>query len=103
MANGRGGQSLERARQTLEEALEDADNPVAATRALRRVAARFQFRYDDQRKAFRWKAEKLLRPFFEPSFRPFIGSDGIALKAAKAAVWVALDSAWEANAGADGR
>ena len=72
--------------QRFERAVEDADNPVAAVRALRRVASRLPARYQGQRDVVRWEAEQALRPFFREM-------DGA--RAAKAAVWAALDGVWD--------
>ena len=60
-------------------------NPVGAARALQRVAARHTLEFEGQRDAFRWEAEKLLRPYFRD-----LDPD----QAAKAIAWLALDAAW---------
>lgn len=77
--------------QRFERAVEGAHNPVAAVRALRRVAAHLPARYQGQRDAVRWAAELALRPFF----RELKGD-----RAAKAAVWAALDGIWERRSAA---
>lgn len=68
-------------------AVEGGDgNPVGAARALQRVAARHELPLTTSRDAFRWGAEKALRPFFA-SMAPE--------EAAKAVTWLALDAAWQ--------
>lgn len=79
----------------LQAAVQKVDNPVAAVRAVRRVVARLPARYKGQRDAIRWEAELAVRPFFEADLRPFLGEDGAPLKAAKAAIWAALDEIWD--------
>ncbi len=74
--------------QRLERAVEGADNPVAAVRALRRAAARLPVRYQGQRDALRWASERALRPFF----RKLKGDT-----AAKAAIWAVLDGLWDGS------
>ncbi len=61
-------------------------NPVGAARALQRVAARHDLPSPSSRDAFRWKAEKALRPYFA-CLTPE--------NAAKAVTWLALDAAWQ--------
>ena len=86
-SESRTGQVLPRnVLQQFERAVEGADNPVAAVRALRRVASRLPARYQGQRDVVRWEAEQALRPFF----REITGA-----RAAKAAVWAALDGVWD--------
>jgi len=80
--------ALAQALNALQGEIRDTDNPVGAARAVRRVAARFPLGHDSQREAFRWEAEKLLRPRF--------GGDE---KTAKAVTWLACDAAWEASRG----
>ena len=76
--------SLEWALVQLRKAVEEADNPVAAARVVRRVGARHPLAHEGQRQAFRWEAEKLLLPFFDNDAR-----------IAKAVVWLCCDAAWE--------
>lgn len=90
--------ALDAALEALRDALEGVDNPVAAARALQRIAARHRLQYKGQPDAFRWEAEKLLRPFFEPEIQPFADVEGAANKACKATVWLALDAAWAERA-----
>ena len=78
-------QALEDLRQELREVHGGTGNPVGASRALQRVAARHHFQFQGTRNAFRLEAEKLLHPYFE----------GVGvLDAAKAVTWLALDAAW---------
>ena len=78
-------QALEDLRVELEEVHGGTGNPVGASRALQRVAARHPFRTQGARSAFRLQAEKLLHPYFQ----------GMGTRdAAKAVVWLAVDAAW---------
>jgi hypothetical protein len=84
-ATDQGSPELVRAIEALEAALIETDNPVGAARAVRRVAARHQLPHLTSRRAFRWRAEQLLEPYF--------GGD---VDVAKAVAWLALDAGWEA-------
>lgn len=71
------------ATEALEEALADVepDNPVAATRAVARVARRFRPGASTEWEAFRFAAVRALRPYF----------DARDMDPAKAAAWAVVD------------
>jgi alkanesulfonate monooxygenase SsuD/methylene tetrahydromethanopterin reductase-like flavin-dependent oxidoreductase (luciferase family) len=81
---------LDRALRDLRQELQSVEggtrNPVGAARALQRVASRHPLPLATSRDAFRWGAEKALRPFFA-SLAPE--------QAAQAVTWLALDAAWQ--------
>ena len=84
---GREYRTTEEAVQALQEALQGVDNPVAAARALRRVATRYRPQHDGPRDAFRWEAEEILRPHFRDS------------ESVKSVVWSLIDEAKENDRG----
>jgi hypothetical protein len=67
---GREYRTSEEAVHKLQEALQGVDNPVAAARALRRVAARFRPGESISWDAFRWAAEKLVKPLLDGMAKP---------------------------------
>ena len=75
--------SVEEATAAVTAALRDvaSDNPVQAVRRIAAVARRCELPGESSWEAFRWNAEKAVRPYFERRKLP----------AAKAATWAVLD------------